>query len=136
MSKMMKNNAFTWEDIKGLKEICCGLPLILKGIHCKEDALLAREHKVDAIWVSNHGGRQLDTIPASIEVLEECVEAVRGSGMEVYFDGGVRRGTDVFKALALGANCVFIGRPVLYGLAVNGQAGVEKVLTILNDELK
>ena len=73
----------------------------------------------DAIWVSNHGARQLDTTPASIEVLEECVKAVEGK-IEVYFDGGVERGTDVLKALALGAKCVFIGRPILWGMAYDG----------------
>ena len=84
------------------------LPIILKGIQCAEDARRAVEVGADAIWVSNHGARQLDTTPASIEVLEECVKAVEGK-IEVYFDGGVERGTDVLKALALGAKCVFIG---------------------------
>lgn len=111
------------------------LPIILKGIQCAEDALRAVEVGADAIWVSNHGARQLDTTPASIEVLEECVQAVKGK-IEVYFDGGISRGTDVLKALALGARCVFIGRPVLWGLAYNGQGGVERVLQILNDELR
>ena len=95
------------------------LPIILKGIQCAEDAKKAVEIGADAIWVSNHGARQLDTTPASIEVLEECVKAVQGK-IEVYFDGGVERGTDVIKALALGAKCVFIGRPVLWGMAYNG----------------
>ena len=111
------------------------LPIILKGIQCAEDVKLAVEHGVDAVWVSNHGARQLDTTPASIEVLEECVKAANGE-CEVYFDGGVERGTDVLKALALGANAVFIGRPVLWGLAHSGQEGVERVLDLLNDELK
>ena len=92
------------------------LPIILKGIQCREDALKCLEYGVDAIWVSNHGARQLDTTPATIEVLEEVVQAVEGK-IEVYFDGGVRRGTDVLKALALGARAVFIGRPQLWGLA-------------------
>ena len=87
------------------------------------------------MWVSNHGARQLDTTPATIEVLEECVNAVGGRA-EVYFDGGVRRGTDALKALALGARAVFFGRPALWGLSVSGQKGVEHVIKILNDELK
>ena len=96
---------------------------------------MAVESGANAIWVSNHGGRQLDTVPATIEVLEEWVKAVEGK-IEVYFDGGVRRGTDVLKALALGAQAVFIGRPQLWGLACNGQKGVEDVINILNKELK
>ena len=95
----------------------------------------AIKYGADAVWVSNHGARQLDTTPASIEVLEECVKAADGK-CEVYFDGGVERGTDVLKALALGANAVFVGRSMLWGLAHDGQAGVEKVLSNLNDELK
>lgn len=133
-SESLKDNSFGWERLGELRGMT-DLPIILKGIHCKEDALLAVKAKVDAIWVSNHGGRQLDTVPASIQVLKECVDAVEGK-LEVYFDGGVRRGTDVLKALALGAKAVFIGRPVLFGLAVDGQKGVEKVVHILNDELK
>jgi (S)-2-hydroxy-acid oxidase len=86
--------------------------------------------------VSNHGARQLDTVPPTIEVLEEVVEAVKGRKVEIFFDGGIRRGSDVLKALALGANAVFVGRPILWGLAVGGQKGVERVLSILNDELK
>mgnify|MGYP002371269859 CR=1 FL=1 len=113
-----KDNSFTFEWIKEIREMT-KLPIILKGIQCAEDAKKAVEIGADAIWVSNHGARQLDTTPASIEVLEECVKAVQGK-IEVYFDGGVERGTDVIKALALGAKCVFIGRPVLWGMAYNG----------------
>lgn len=87
---------------------------------CKEDALLAIENGIDAIFVSNHGARQLDTTPATLEVLEEVVEAVKGTNIEVFFDGGIRRGSDVLKALALGAKGVFIGRPILWGLAAGG----------------
>ncbi|XP_063728965.1 2-Hydroxyacid oxidase 1-like, partial [Symsagittifera roscoffensis] len=112
-----------------------------------EDARLAVEAGVDAIWVSNHGGRQLDTVPATIEMLPDIVRAVRSavakkkggagsSGVEVFVDGGVRTGTDVLKALALGANAVFIGRPVLWGLACGGEEGVSRVLEILNEELR
>jgi 4-hydroxymandelate oxidase len=92
------------------------------------------EHGAEGIIVSNHGGRQLDGVPATIEALPEVVEAA--GRCEVYLDGGVRRGTDVLKALALGARGVFVGRPVLWGLAVDGAAGVERVLTLLRDELE
>ncbi len=101
------------------------LPLILKGILLPEDAALAVEHWAAGIVVSTHGGRQLDGVPASIEALPAVAETVGGRA-EVYLDGGVRRGTDVLKALALGARAVFVGRPVLWGLAVNGAAGVSE----------
>lgn len=110
------------------------LPVILKGILTHEDATLASESGCKGIVVSNHGARQLDTVPATIEALPEIVRAV-GSKLVVMMDGGVRNGIDVFKALALGAKCVFIGRPVIYGLTVNGQQGVEHVLDILRKEL-
>ena len=129
-----KHNGFTWSNIAEVRQLT-KLPIILKGIQCAEDAKKAVEYGADAIWVSNHGGRQLDTTPASIEVLEECAQAVDGK-IEVYFDGGVRRGTDILKAIALGARAVFIGRPYLWGLACNGQKGVEEVLHILNQELR
>lgn len=107
--------------------------MILKGILTHEDATLALKSGCKGIIVSNHGARQLDTVPATLEALPEIVNAV-GSQMTVMFDGGIRNGTDVFKALALGAKCVFIGRPIIYGLAVNGQQGVEDVLEILKNE--
>ena len=105
---------------------------------CYEDAKLAIANGADGIHVSNHGARQLDTTPATIEVLEEIVRAVKEmkNPIPVFFDGGVRRGSDVLKALAIGADVVFIGRAVLWGLATNGQVGVEKVINILNQELK
>lgn len=109
------------------------LPVILKGIITQEDARLALQTGCKGIIVSNHGARQLDTVPATIEALPEIVRAV-GSQMTVMIDGGIRTGTDVFKALAIGAKCVFVGRPILFGLAVNGQNGVENVLNILRDE--
>ena len=128
-----------WEVISEIKRVS-GLPVVAKGIMCAEDALKALEHGADAIFVSNHGARQLDTTFATIEVLEEVVHAVRstknGHQVEIYFDGGVRRGSDIFKALALGAHAVFLGRAVLWGLAADGQRGVERVLQILNEELK
>ncbi len=108
----------TWETLDWLKTLT-SLPIIVKGILTAEDALLALERGVSGIVVSNHGGRQLDTALASIEALPEIVEAVAGR-CEVYLDSGIRRGTDVLKALALGARAVLIGRPIFWGLAVNG----------------
>jgi isopentenyl diphosphate isomerase/L-lactate dehydrogenase-like FMN-dependent dehydrogenase len=126
--------ALTWESLSWLRSIT-SLPLLLKGILTAEDALLAIEHGMDGIIVSNHGGRQLDTALASIEALPEIVEAVAGH-CEVYVDGGIRRGTDILKALALGARAVLVGRPVLWGLAVNGAEGAYHVLEILRKELE
>ena len=110
------------------------MPLILKGIVTHEDAALAIEHGVAAIIVSNHGGRQLDGVAATLDALPEVVEAVAGR-CEVYVDGGIRRGTDVLKALALGARATLVGRPIASGLAVAGEAGVLDVLTMLHDEI-
>lgn len=123
----------TWESLPWLRSIT-SLPILLKGILTAEDALLALEHGVAGIIVSNHGGRQLDSAIASIEALPEIVDAVAGR-CEVYVDGGIRRGTDVLKALALGARAVLVGRPVLWGLAANGAEGALHVLEILRKEL-
>jgi isopentenyl diphosphate isomerase/L-lactate dehydrogenase-like FMN-dependent dehydrogenase len=109
------------------------VPVLVKGLVTAEDAILACEHGAAGIIVSNHGGRQLDATIASLEALPEVVAAV-GDRAEVYVDGGVRRGTDVVMALALGARAVLIGRPALYGLAFGGSKGVEQVLEILRDE--
>jgi L-lactate dehydrogenase (cytochrome) len=115
------------------------MPIFLKGIGSGADAVRAVEAGCDGIVVSNHGGRQLDLARSGIEVLVEVMDALRAAGhagkLDVFVDGGVRRGTDVFKALALGAKAVGIGRPTLYGLASYGQAGVERVLQIFKDEL-
>jgi 4-hydroxymandelate oxidase len=111
-----------------------GLPVIVKGIVRDDDAKRAVEHGADAIVVSNHGGRQLDTSIPSIMALSEIVDAVGGTA-EVYVDGGIRRGTDVIKALALGARAVMIGRPVLWGLVLDGEAGVGAVLELLRQEI-
>jgi 4-hydroxymandelate oxidase len=111
------------------------LPIVLKGVLHPEDAALAVEHGASGVVVSTHGGRQLDGVPASIEALPAVVKAVGGRA-EVYLDGGIRRGTDVLKALALGARAVFVGRPVLWGLAVDGAAGVRGVLGLLREELE
>lgn len=124
----------SWEHVKWLRSVT-KLPVILKGVLTAEDARLSVEAGVDGIVVSNHGARQLDHSPATIEALPEVVDAVRGR-IPVYLDGGVRRGTDVLKALAIGAACVFVGRPVLYGLQCGGEAGVRRVLQLLQEELK
>jgi isopentenyl diphosphate isomerase/L-lactate dehydrogenase-like FMN-dependent dehydrogenase len=125
--------ALTWRDLEWLRE-ASDLPLVLKGILTREDAALAVEHGADAVWVSNHGGRQLDGVAASLDALPEVVEAVAGR-CEVYVDGGIRRGTDVLKALALGARAAFVARPVAAGLAVDGEAGVAAVLGLFRDEI-
>jgi 4-hydroxymandelate oxidase len=123
----------TWEGIRWLISIS-RVPVILKGILAPEDARLAVEHGADGIIVSNHGGRNLDTTPATIEALPGIIEAVAGR-IPVLLDGGVRRGTDVVKALALGASGVLIGRPYLWGLAAGGAEGVARVVHILRSEL-
>ena len=126
--------AITWADIEWLRSITA-LPLVLKGILAAEDARQCAERGIAGILVSNHGGRQLDTVAATIEALPEVVAAVAGQ-CDVYMDGGVRRGTDVLKALALGARAVFVGRPVLWGLAVAGAEGAQHALELLRDELE
>ena len=124
----------TWETVNWLRSIT-SLPILLKGILTAEDARLSLEHGVSGIVVSNHGGRQLDGTVTSIEALPEVVEAVAGR-CEVYLDGGIRRGTDILKALALGARAVLVGRPILWGLVVDGASGVQQVLSILHTELE
>lgn len=123
----------TWDDIAWIKERWGG-PLILKGIMDAEDARLAARTGADAIIVSNHGGRQLDGAPSSISVLSSIIDSV-GRDIEVHFDGGIRSGQDVLKAIALGARGTYIGRPFLYGLGARGQAGVRHVLRIIENEL-
>src|SRR6185503_7701232 len=118
------DDTLTWRDLEWLRSVC-PLPLVVKGVLTHEDALLAAEHGAAAVVVSNHGGRQLDGVPATMDVLPEVVEAV-GERVEVLVDGGVRRGTDVLKALALGARAVLSGRPILWGLAVDGEEGVAR----------
>ena len=126
--------ALTWATSSELRSLS-PLPLVLKGIQTGEDAALACEHGVDAIVVSNHGGRQLDAVAPTAELLPEVVEAVAGR-IEVYVDGGVRRGSDVVKALALGARAVLVGRAPLWGLACDGEAGARRVLELLRDEIE
>ncbi|KAL1480553.1 hypothetical protein MTO96_050932, partial [Rhipicephalus appendiculatus] len=124
----------TFKEIEWLRSLS-ELPIVVKGVLRAEDALQAHRHGAAAVIVSNHGGRQLDGTPATIDVLPEIVAAV-GDKMEVYLDSGVRTGADVVKALALGARAVFVGRPVLWGLAYDGKHGVQRVLQILRDELE
>ena len=127
------DSSLTWDDVDWLKSIS-PLPLVIKGIMTAEDAVLAVEHGAAGIVVSNHGGRQLDSTLGSLDALPDVVAAVRGR-IEVYLDGGVRRGTDVLKALALGAKAVLVGRPILWGLALGGADGVRAVLDQLHTEL-
>ncbi|XP_019070919.1 glycolate oxidase 1 isoform X1 [Solanum lycopersicum] len=128
------DQSLSWKDVKWLQTIT-HLPILLKGVLTAEDARLAVESGAAGIIVSNHGARQLDYAPATVMALEEVVKAVQGR-LPVFLDGGIRRGTDVFKALALGASGVFIGRPVVFSLAVDGEAGVRKVLQMLHDEFE
>jgi 4-hydroxymandelate oxidase len=123
----------SWKELEWLRGLT-SLPLVLKGVRTAEDAHIAVENGVNGILVSTHGGRQLDMTMGSIEMVPEVVEAVKGQA-EVYVDSGVRRGSDVLKALALGARAVSIGRPLYWGLAVNGAEGVHGVLEILREEL-
>ena len=126
------NPHLTWNDVTWLKSIC-RLPILVKGILTREDATTALKYGVDGIIVSNHGARQLDSSPATIDALPEIVEVVK-KRVPVLMDGGLRRGSDVFKAVALGADGVCVGRPVLWGLIHAGQEGVERLLNILKKE--
>ncbi|KAE9461386.1 hypothetical protein C3L33_06704, partial [Rhododendron williamsianum] len=128
------DRSLNWKDVEWLQTIT-HLPILVKGVLTAEDARLSVQAGAAGIIVSNHGARQLDYVPATIMALEEVVKAAQGR-VPVFLDGGVRRGTDVFKALALGASGVFIGRPVLFALAAHGEAGVQKVLQMLRDEFE
>lgn len=123
----------TWDDLDWLRSIS-PLPVVVKGVLAPADAKLSVDHGAAAVMVSNHGARQLDTAPASITMLEPIVDAVAGRA-EVLIDGGIRRGTDVLKALCLGARAVLIGRPVLWGLTLDGEEGVRSVLQHIRAEL-
>jgi isopentenyl diphosphate isomerase/L-lactate dehydrogenase-like FMN-dependent dehydrogenase len=125
--------SLSWHDLEWLAGY--GLPIVVKGLLTAEDARLACEHGAAAVVVSNHGGRQLDGVSATIDALAEVAEAVDGRA-EVFLDGGIRRGTDVLKALALGARAVLIGRAMLWALAVDGEAGVRHVLELLRAEIE
>ncbi len=123
----------TWDDVAWLREIL-SVPLGLKGILTPEDARLAVEAGVKIVWISNHGGRQLDHTQATIDVLPEIVEAVDGRA-EIVIDGGFSRGTDIIKAVALGANIVAVGRTSLWGLIADGASGVDRTLQLLREEM-
>jgi isopentenyl diphosphate isomerase/L-lactate dehydrogenase-like FMN-dependent dehydrogenase len=127
------DKSLTWRDLEALVAEC-EVPVLVKGIHTAADARLAVEHGVAGVIVSNHGGRQLDGVPAAIDLLEPVIQEVGGE-TEVLLDGGVRRGTDVLVALALGARAVLVGRPPLWGLAWDGEAGARWVLDTLRDEV-
>ena len=129
----MWDPGLTWADVDWLRSLST-LPLVIKGVLAPGDAVLAVEHGAQAVIASNHGGRQLDGVPAPLTMLPQLVEAIEGRA-ELLLDGGVRRGTDVLKALALGARAVLVGRPVLWGLTLDGAEGVRAVLEHLRGEL-
>jgi 4-hydroxymandelate oxidase len=124
---------FDWDELAWLRSVC-PIPLVVKGVLRADDALRAVDAGCDGVWVSNHGGRQLDTSVTGADALPEIVDAV-GDRALIVVDGGVRRGIDVLKGLALGADLVAIGRPALWGLAVDGADGVQRVIELLRDEL-
>ena len=122
-----------WSDLEWLRSLT-SMPIVIKGIQTAEDAMLCAEYGVEGLVVSNHGGHALEGASGTIQMLPEVVKAV-GDRAEIYIDGGVRRGTDVLKCLALGARAVFIGRPIFWGLSVGGEDGMRRVLEILRAEL-
>jgi 4-hydroxymandelate oxidase len=126
---------FTWKDLEWIARVAAPLPVVVKGLVRADDARRAVDHGVAAVWVSNHGGRQLDFAPATIDALAGVVAAVSDRA-EVYLDGGVSSGTRALIALGLGARAVFVGRPILWGLAADGERGVERVLELLGEELQ
>ena len=132
-ANLFASPGLTWNDLSIIRN-ATKLPVILKGIQHPDDAKKAIDNGADGIIVSNHGGRQLDTSVSTCEALPHVAEAV-GSSCEVYVDGGVRRGSDVLKAIALGARVVLVGRPILWGLAISGEHGAVQVLEILRREL-
>lgn len=135
-AELMFDQNVTWDDVRWLKRNFCQLPLVLKGIMTVEDAILAVDSGADGIMVSNHGGRQLDGCFGALDVLPEVVAAVKGTGVPVFMDGGVRRGTDILKALAIGASAVGIGKPLFFALATGGRAAVTNMLSMFQRELE
>jgi len=129
----LEQSVVTWEDLEWIREAWTG-PIVVKGIHTAEDARRAVDEGADALVVSNHGGRQLDRVAPSLQMLPEVVAAV-GDRIEVLFDGGIRRGSDIIKALCLGARAVLVGRAYAYGLGAAGEAGVARAIEILRADL-
>lgn len=134
-SEMMFDTSLSWADVRWVKEQSSGLPIIIKGIHTAEDAILAMEAGADCVMVSNHGGRQLDGALAAIDILPEVVSVVQGR-IPVLVDGGFRRGSDILKALALGATAVGLGKPIFFALGVGGEEAVLHVFQMLKTELE
>jgi isopentenyl diphosphate isomerase/L-lactate dehydrogenase-like FMN-dependent dehydrogenase len=133
VSKTLEDSAVCWDDLKWIREIWNG-PIMVKGVHTAEDARRAVREGADALVVSNHGGRQLDGVPATLRVLPEVVAAVKGQ-IDILVDGGIRRGGDIAKALCMGARAVLVGRAYSYGLAAAGEAGVSRAVEILRGDL-
>src|SRR5947208_3085138 len=129
----LEQSVVTWEDLKWIRQAWSG-PIVIKGIHTREDARRAVDAGASALVVSNHGGRQLDRVAPSLEILPEIVASV-GDRIEVLLDGGIRRGSDIVKALCLGARAVLIGRAYAYGLGAAGSAGVARAIDILRADL-
>ncbi|OJJ31645.1 hypothetical protein ASPWEDRAFT_698631 [Aspergillus wentii DTO 134E9] len=127
--------SINWEEAISFMRRSTNLPIWLKGVYTPEDVVLAIDHGFDGILISNHGGRQLDSVPATIDALRECAPVAKGK-IPIGIDGGIRRGTDIFKALALGADFCFAGRIPIWGLAYNGTKGVELAIRLLHKELK
>jgi 4-hydroxymandelate oxidase len=125
--------SLSWNDVEWLRSLT-NLPVVVKGVVRADDALRAADSGAAGVVVSNHGGRQLDTAPATIDVLPDIVDRA-GDRLDVMLDGGVRRGTDVIKALAYGAKAALVGRPILWGLGADGRAGARAVLELLRDEI-
>jgi L-lactate dehydrogenase (cytochrome) len=126
--------SLSWADVDWMRSIWPG-PIVIKGIQTVEDAILAADAGVEAIALSNHGGRQLDTAPATLDLVAPCVDAV-GDRIEIICDGGVRRGSDIVKAVALGAKACMAGRAYLYGLGAAGERGVDHVLHLLDADVR
>jgi L-lactate dehydrogenase (cytochrome) len=134
VGKALNDSCFVWQDLEWIRKAWPG-PFVIKGVLTGEDARRAVDEGAAAVVVSNHGGRQLDSAPATVRVLPEVVAAVSGRA-EVLMDGGIRRGTDVLKALCLGARAVLVGRAYAYGLAAGGPAGVARAIAILRADLE
>jgi L-lactate dehydrogenase (cytochrome) len=130
----LAESAVTWADLRWIRELWKG-PIVIKGVLTADDACRSIDEGAAAISVSNHGGRQLDGVPASLRALPEVVEAVKGR-IEVLMDGGIRRGTDIAKALCMGASAVLCGRAYAYGLAAAGEAGIDRAIEILRVDLE